>query len=161
MGQWIRHYSHYPLNGKEVRINRKRHSDDHNQSRECGGDLCQQGVHHCKIWQVKAYGLEEITSDVWEVDSQELSKILQVQPHLLVRPVGKVDMLIGSDCCQLLPRVVKTVDNLQLLENQFGYCVRGSIEYGERQSCNNVCITLNHVTVGVEDFDIDVSEVPS
>ncbi len=114
-----------------------------------------------KIWQVKAYGLEEVTSDVWEVDSHKLSKILQVQPHLLVRPVGKIDMLIGSDYCQLLPKVVKTVDSLQLLVNQFVYCVRGSIDYGESQRCNNVCITLIRVTVGVKDYNIDVSEIPS
>ena len=112
-----------------------------------------------KTWQVKAYGLEEITSDVWEVDARKLSKILQIHPLLLVRYVGKVDVLIGSDCCQLLPKVVKTVDNLQLLENEFGYCLRGSINSGEYRNYSSACVTLNHVSVGVKDYDIDISEV--
>ena len=34
-------------------------------------------------------------------------------------------MLIGIDCCAILPQVVETVGNLQLLKNQFGYCIRG------------------------------------
>ena len=97
---------------------------------------------------------------MWEVDSQELSKILKVQPHLLVRPKGKVDMLIGSDCCQLLPKAVKTVENLQSLENKSGYCVRGTTEYGECQGCDNVCITLNHVTVGVKIMILMVLKYP-
>lgn len=73
--------------------------------------ICQQG----KVWKIKAYGLDEITLNVCEVDADELNRILQVNPQLLVRPVGKVDMLIGSDCCKLLPRVIKIVGNLQLL----------------------------------------------
>ncbi|XP_043233388.1 uncharacterized protein LOC122387340 [Amphibalanus amphitrite] len=34
-------------------------------------------------------------------------------------------MLIGIDCCVLMPDVVETVGSLQLLKNQFGYCIRG------------------------------------
>ena len=91
-----------------------------------------------KVWKIKAYGLEEITSNVCEVDATELSRILQVNPQLLVRPVGKVDKLIGSDCCQLLPRMIKTVGNLQLLENQFGYCVRSSMSASISRGNNKV-----------------------
>ena len=31
---------------------------------------------------------------------------------------------IGIDCCAILPQVVDTVENLQLMKNQFGYCIR-------------------------------------
>lgn len=71
--------------------------------------------------------MDEITSNVCDVDTVELSRILRVQQHLVTRPVGKVDMLIGTDCCELLLKVVKTVDSLQFLENQFGYCIRGRL----------------------------------
>ena len=56
-----------------------------------------------KVWQINAYGMDEITSNVSYVDTRELSRILRVQQHLVTRPVGKVDMLIGTDCCELLP----------------------------------------------------------
>ena len=36
-------------------------------------------------------------------------------------------MLIGADCCQLLTRVIKTGGSLELLEHQFGHCIRGSM----------------------------------
>ena len=55
------------------------------------------------------------------------------------RPTGEVDMLIGVDQCAIMPTVIKTVGNIQLLKNQFGYCVRGSfcatesMESGERE----------------------------
>lgn len=54
----------------------------------------------------------------------ELSRILEVREHSLVRPVDKGDMLIATDFCELLIKVVKTVGSLQLLGNQLGYCLR-------------------------------------
>ncbi|XP_076028384.1 uncharacterized protein LOC143017480 [Oratosquilla oratoria] len=113
-----------------------------------------------KIWKIKAYGLDEITSNVYEVDANELSRILQVNPMLLVRPVGKVDMLIGSDCCQLLPKVIKTVGSLQLLENQFGYCVRGSMGTGTKRRGDSACVRVNHILFDVSTRKIEVSKLP-
>lgn len=105
--------------------------------------------------------MEEIISDVQEGASKELSRILLVKPHLMVRPVGKVELLVGSDCCQLLPKVIKTVGNLQLLENHIGYCVRGSfVARGDHQRRSNTCATLNHVTVSIKADDIEVSALP-
>lgn len=78
-----------------------------------------------KVWQINACGMDEITLNVWDVDTLDLSRILRIQQHLLIRPVGKADMVIGTDCCEVLPKGVKTTGSLQLLKNQFGYCVKG------------------------------------
>ena len=43
----------------------------------------------------------------------------------LSRPHGFVELLLGLDYCILLPNVIKTVGDLQLLRNQFGYTIRG------------------------------------
>ncbi len=42
------------------------------------------------------------------------------------RPHGKIDLLIATDCTRLLPDKVQEVGDLQLMKNQFGYCIRGS-----------------------------------
>lgn len=113
------------------------------------------------VWHIRAYGMEEITARATEVNTFELSKIFGLQPQLLVRPVGRIDMLIGSDCCQLLPRVIRTIGNLQLLENQFGYCVRGSVtSNNDSLNHSSTRVTLNHVAVNVRSREIGISEVP-
>ena len=42
------------------------------------------------------------------------------------RPIGKVNLLIGTDYCSILPEKVGESGNFQLMKNQFGYCLRGS-----------------------------------
>lgn len=116
---------------------------------------------HGKVWHINAYGMDEITSNVWNVDTLELSRILKVQQHLLIRPVGKVDMLIGTDCCELLPKVIKTVGSLQLLENQFGYCVRGRMTWdANHQEYTGSGFTVNHISVDSSTSEISVCEMP-
>lgn len=39
------------------------------------------------------------------------------------RPHGEIDILIGANYSELLPRVIQTNKNLQLQENQFGLSV--------------------------------------
>ena len=79
-----------------------------------------------KLWRIYAYGIEEITSALKYVNmSSYASHFSQIKIEDINRPYGTVDMLIGIDCCAILPQVVETVGNLQLLKNQFGYCIRG------------------------------------
>ena len=63
-------------------------------------------------WVIDAVGFDEITSEVCEVNMSEIASALGVQPYQIQRPGGKVDLLIGSDYCSLLPRVIRTVGDL-------------------------------------------------
>ncbi|XP_043190107.1 uncharacterized protein LOC122364075 [Amphibalanus amphitrite] len=79
-----------------------------------------------KYWEINAYGIEEIT-ELEEIDMINIANIFHIQPEYIKRPHGKVDLLVGTDCCVLLPEVVKTIEKIQLLRNQFGFCVRGCV----------------------------------
>ena len=68
------------------------------------------------VWEVIACGIDEITSEIDEVQTEEVVRILGINAPLK-RPGGRIDMLIGSDYCGLEPQVVKTFDNLQLMKN--------------------------------------------
>lgn len=78
-----------------------------------------------KQWLVEAVGFNDITSEIKDVDMTEIARILGVNPNQIQRPSGKIDLLIGLDYCVLIPKVVKPVGNLQLMHNNFGYCIRG------------------------------------
>ena len=58
------------------------------------------------------------------IDKNKLVETFHIED--LCRPNGEVELLIGIDACFLFPTVVKTVGNLQLLENVFEQCIRGS-----------------------------------
>lgn len=81
------------------------------------------------------FGVEE-----WEID----------------RPTGKVDLLIGADNSSMIPEVVRTIDNLQLVQNNFGMCVRGSHPIMTRNIGTESFLTvrINHMTVATEANDI-------
>ena len=79
----------------------------------------------------------------------------------MTNPVGKVDMKIGSDCSELLTKVVKAVGSLQLLESQFGYCIRGRLTSvdSHRDYTKSGC-KLNHISIDSSTSEISVSEMP-
>ncbi|XP_062605795.1 uncharacterized protein LOC134267606 [Saccostrea cucullata] len=80
-----------------------------------------------KVWQVKVYGRNKITADISKVDVHGVVKFFKgIKEGDIVRPEGKVDLLIGADCCILLPEKIDQIGNLQLMRNQFEYCIRGS-----------------------------------
>ena len=74
---------------------------------------------------IEACGIEEISSNLNKTDMSEIAKLFGVQPWQIARPEGKIELLIRSDYCDLLPKVVKTNGNLQLLQGDLGFCVRG------------------------------------
>ena len=100
-----------------------------------------------QIHVIKACGISEITSETSEVDMDTVADLLGVQPKDIERPHGKIDLLIGSDYCKLLPYVVKTVGNLQLMQGPFGYCVRGSHPRLKVKGTDtaHVLIRINHI----------------
>ncbi|XP_045127294.1 uncharacterized protein LOC123513898 [Portunus trituberculatus] len=80
-----------------------------------------------KIWRITAYGIESITSTVCKVDLTEVTKLFEgVSVTDLDMPEGDIDLLIGTDWCNLMPEVISSVGTLQLMRSMFGYCIRGS-----------------------------------
>ena len=114
---------------------------------------------HGKIWEIKAYGIDEITADV---SPTTLTGVASLFKHIteedIQRPQGKIDLLIATDCSRILPDKVQQVGDLQLMKNQFGYCLRGShplIKIHAKKS-NHVMLKLHHVTADVESTTINV-----
>lgn len=68
----------------------------------------------------------------------------------VVRPHGHIDLLVGTDNCQLLPRVVQTSGKLQLIQNNFGLCVRGShLLIGNLgNEIHHITVRTNHIASG-------------
>ena len=61
---------------------------------------------HGALWTVKAYGINEITSNIKRVD---ISGAIKLFPNFTInpnRPHGTVDVLIGLNCCRVLPKTV-------------------------------------------------------
>ena len=111
-----------------------------------------------KIWNVTAYGIESITSSVCEVDFTKVAELFEgITVSDLDRP-SDIDLLIGIDWCNLMPQVVSSVGNLQLMQNMFGYCIRGShplVKFESRKE-NVFSVRINNVACSVEPDDIIV-----
>ena len=101
-----------------------------------------------KVWNIQAVGIDEISSNIEEVDVSKLSSLFDgISCEGMVRPSGKIDLLVGTDHCELLPRVVRVNGNLQLLENAFGFSVRGSHPF-LRKEVNDV----HHIHIKTHHF---------
>ena len=72
---------------------------------------------------IDACGITEITAVSSEVDVIKFAHMFGLQEWQLKRPSGRIELLIGSDYCTLLPQVVKTIRNVQLMANNFGFCL--------------------------------------
>jgi hypothetical protein len=80
-----------------------------------------------EIWQIKAYGMEKLTTNSKPVDVSGISTIFKgISESDIARTDSDVELLIGADCSKLLPVDIENAGNLQLMKNQFGYCLRGS-----------------------------------
>ncbi|XP_068229430.1 uncharacterized protein [Palaemon carinicauda] len=106
-----------------------------------------------KVWNVNAVGINEITAKIKKVDLSRVSELFEGISNLeLNRPHGEIDMLIGADYCEILPRVVETNKGLQLLENQFGFSIRG-----RHDEITNQVNTSNHVFVRIHKISSSVN----
>lgn len=104
---------------------------------------------HGQEWMIEACGIEEISSNVSKTDMSEIAKLFGVHTWQIARPEGKIELLIGSDYCSLLPKVVRSNGNLQLLQGNFGLCVRGRSSSIDGKSCINV--SVNHLVCAQPD----------
>ena len=96
-----------------------------------------------KVWNVDAVGINEISARIRKVDLSNLPELfVGISNSEVGRPYGEIDMLIGANYSELLPRVVQTNQGLQLLENQFGFSVRGRHEKVTGQVCRTSHITV-------------------
>ena len=68
---------------------------------------------------IEVCGISEITIAHQQVDLSEIAKKFEIQEEDIQRPEGRIELLIGSDYCTLMPQVIKTVDNVQLMSNEF------------------------------------------
>ena len=99
-----------------------------------------------KIWYITAYEMLEIAGRIRKQDMTVANSLFdELKDIKLDRSFGHVDLLIGSDCCSILPNKIAEVDNLQLLRNQFGYCFRGSHPSFDTTAESNSCQVVMHV----------------
>lgn len=55
-------------------------------------------------WTVHAYGIEQETSEIGQFNVANVTKLSRgITEKDIKRPTGSVDLLIGTDCCMLLP----------------------------------------------------------
>ena len=108
-----------------------------------------------KVWEVKMYGMDDITAKVANIDVSRVSRLFKgISERDIQRPSGEVEILVGTDCCTLLPNKVDQIGNLQLMRNQFGYCLRGShslIRVSTSETSNT--IRLNYVNGHLSKYD--------
>ena len=106
---------------------------------------------------IKVYGLDQITSSQVFVNMNNIAKVFQIDPRLIERPQGKVELLIGVDNCSIMPQVINYKNDLQLLKNCFGYCVRGIMNKSQSNQVNHITFHLNHVVCN-SSTDIQIEE---
>ena len=78
---------------------------------------------------IKAYGLEQITSEVEELNLKVLAELFPtINVNLLLREAGQVDILVGNDYFGLHPKneIAKAGEHLSVLKSPFGLCLQGS-----------------------------------
>ena len=100
-----------------------------------------------EIWHVNAIGMDEITSNVSDVSITGAARLFRgISERDITRPVGEVDFMVATACSTILPNKVNQVENLQLMVNQFGHCIRGShslIKQSSLNASNHIEIKLN------------------
>lgn len=80
-----------------------------------------------QIWDINAVGLDEISAKISKrFDISMVPELFaRVSNHEIDCPSGEIDMLIGVNYSELLPRVIQSNEGLQLLEKLFGLSIRG------------------------------------
>ena len=102
-------------------------------------------------------GVDQITSEIPPVDLTEVAQVFSIDPALLKRPSGRLDLLIGSDYIVMHPVRVQDQGNLRLSRNEFGYCVFGQIQ-GDDSPKEVLSLRLNHVTLDPCSVQIETPE---
>ena len=80
-----------------------------------------------EIWQIKAYGMEKITTNSKPIDFSGISSLFKgISESDIYKTDGDIELLIGAVCSKLQPVNIDSAENLQLMKNHFGYCLRGN-----------------------------------
>nr|XP_027237393.1 uncharacterized protein LOC113828586 [Penaeus vannamei] len=108
------------------------------------------------LWEIEACGIMEITSEVPKFDLSKVLDILDASELKIRRPWGKIELLIGTDYAGIMPIVLKTVGNFQLMKNAFGYCIRESFLSELMFKLNGVIIRVNHSNCSYKVEEIDI-----
>ena len=116
-----------------------------------------------RIWYIQVYGMDEITAHANEVDISDVVNLFEnIRLEDEDRPVGHIDLLLGLDCCELLPNKVAQIGNLQLMNGPLGYCLRGShplIQF-RMSSVNFVTINVHKTIVHLDNTEFQVFTKP-
>ena len=114
-------------------------------------------------YELKAIGMDDISARAPDVNLSQLPNIFPDMDMRMIRPSGKIDMLIGIDYCELFPQVIKADGKLQLLENNFGYCLKGSHPLLQMESSNvsQLTATVNKAIVDVCQTSLSVEKSDS
>ena len=77
--------------------------------------------------EVKAIGIEKISSPINRVNKREISKVFRIDESTINRPdEGEVDMLVGLQYAALHPVPIQTEGHLVLYHNRFGKTIGGT-----------------------------------
>ena len=112
-----------------------------------------------KVWNVDAVGIGEVSARIKKVDLSKMPELfVGISNSEVDRPHGEIDMLIGANYSELLPRVVQTNKGLQLLKNQFGFSIRGRHEEitGQVNSGNHVLVRIHKLSSSVNLNEISI-----
>lgn len=112
-----------------------------------------------KVWNVDAVGINEISARIKEVDLSKMPELfVGISRSDVDRPHGDIDMLIGTNYSELLPRVVQTNKGLQLLENQFGFSIRGRHDEvtGHPNTSNHILVRTHKLSSSVNLNEISI-----
>ena len=77
---------------------------------------------------IEVCGISEIAVAHHQVDLSNVAKKREVLERDIQRPEARIELLIGSDYCTPMPQVIKAVDNIKLMSNEFRFCIRGRVE---------------------------------
>lgn len=65
--------------------------------------------------------MTELTASASKADVNKVTRLFQdISSQDIAHLFGRVDLLQLKDCCLLLPEVVETVENLELMKTPFG-----------------------------------------
>ena len=113
-----------------------------------------------KIWTIQVYGIDEVTSNLGKVDVSRVVELFRdIQINDIERPTGEVDLLLGLDCCTLLPNKIAQVDNLQLLNGPLGYCLRGShrlLQFENSIGTHHLNVSIHKTYINPSNTQIDL-----
>ena len=104
---------------------------------------------------IKAYGIEEISSQIKKVDIEgAICFFPDLRAEDIQRPSGFIDLLVGFNYANLHPVRKKAHGHLLVMENDFGKCLGGSHHNMKECTVNHLDqVLIHHVTMHTNALD--------